>query len=142
MTDPCHNEFPEVPRDAIVELIDSERGSGQMHDIVEHHLGGKADAQAVQNEIDRLRDEVERLRAERAEWLSTVAHAVRATPGLEHVVVGFDRDLLRRALLDLRPRRGQGKLPRRSVVGAALGHGAGVSAAICRALGIDPDGGA
>ena len=69
--------------------------------------------------------------------LSTVA--AKVVQAIPHASVASDRELLRRALMALRPDPGQTDLPRWSLVGSALGHGSGVSAAICRALDLDPD---
>jgi hypothetical protein len=90
-------------------------------------------------EIERLRAHVAELEAEADGVARGVARYVTGQPGLDHVDVDPDRDLLRRALLALRPRRGEGPSPRWSLVRNALHHGSGVSQAICLALGIDPD---
>ena len=67
---------------------------------------------------------------------STVALAVKAS--IPHADVADDRELLRRALLALHGTERRGT-PMWSTVHGALGHGSGVSTAICRALGLDPD---
>jgi hypothetical protein len=90
-------------------------------------------------EIDRLRARVAELEAEAARAGRWVARYVTQQPGLDHVTVDPDRDLLRRALLALRPGRGEKGRPRWWFVHHALLHGSGVSQAICLALGIDPD---
>lgn len=69
----------------------------------------------------------------------TVREYVLARRGLGHVTVADDRDLLRAALLALRPDCYDGPRPRWVLVRSALGHGSGVGTAICEALGIDPN---
>jgi hypothetical protein len=66
----------------------------------------------------------------------SVADHVRDT--IPHADVASDRDLLRKALLALRPSPGE-TAPRWSLVRSALSHGSTVGHHICVALGIDPD---
>ena len=66
----------------------------------------------------------------------SIAEIVRAHPALARVHIASDRELLR-ALVRSVGRDGE-RRPRWSHVGAVLGHGAGVSQAICRALDLDP----
>jgi hypothetical protein len=68
---------------------------------------------------------------------TTVRDFVLANPRLSHVTVDSDLDLLRRLVRLI----GHERLPapRWSHVSQSLGHGSGVSSAICRALGFDPD---
>jgi hypothetical protein len=67
----------------------------------------------------------------------SVAREVGAQPGLGHVSVTDDRGLLR--TLVERIGVGRSRAPRWSHLGAVLPHGSGVCAAICCALGLDPD---
>jgi hypothetical protein len=62
---------------------------------------------------------------------------VLAQNGLSHITLPSDTELLRRFCKNAGfdgPRH-----PRWSIVGSILGHGSGVSWAICKALGLDPD---
>ena len=86
---------------------------------------------------DGLLERVRRLRDAAANG-ATVRASVLAHPNLAHVTVDTDVALLRRTVLAA----GRRQIPPRaqwSVVSALLSHGSGVSWAICKALGLDPD---
>lgn len=68
---------------------------------------------------------------------TVVAQAVRKV--IPNADVAADLDLLRAALLKLRPPLYERPVPRWVLVRSALGHGSAVGAAICDALGLDPD---
>lgn len=68
---------------------------------------------------------------------TTVRDAVLSMPGLGHVEVASDRDMLRKLVEGIGSERPPA--PRWAHVMARLGHGSGVSAGICRALDLDPD---
>lgn len=72
-----------------------------------------------------------------ARQVRTVHAYVLAQPGLAHCTVLDDRALLTELVRT--SGFGRVKAPRWSHVGACLGHGSGVSAAICEALGLDPN---
>jgi hypothetical protein len=79
------------------------------------------------------------LRGDTADPSNTVRSFVLAQPGLAHVDVASDLDLLRKLVETIGLDHDQLRAPRWSHVGACLGHGSGVSQAICNALGLDPD---
>lgn len=68
---------------------------------------------------------------------TNVRDYVHAQTGLAHADVASDRDLLRKLIENIGD--GLGPFPRWSHVSALVGHGSGVSQAICRALDLDPD---
>ena len=70
-------------------------------------------------------------------YYATVRDYVLDQRGLAHVTVDSDRDLLRRLVENI----GTDRPPRArwAHVVQQLGHGSGVSIAICKALGLDPD---
>lgn len=68
---------------------------------------------------------------------ATVRDFVLAQPGLAHVTIDTDRELLRTLIENIGDNRTE--KPRWAHVKDALGHGSGVSQSICRALGLDPD---
>ena len=67
----------------------------------------------------------------------TIRDLVRAQPGLAHVDVAQDLALLQRLVESCGDHLPQA--PLWSHVGGVLGHGSGVSQAICRVLALDPD---
>ena len=107
--------------------------------VVARDAGPLTEPEALAGALAWARGTVEEMARAVGHEPATVRAAVLAAPGLAHVQIDTDIGLLRTLIQSIgRSDRPRG-VPLWSHVGARLGHGSGVSWAICAALGLDPD---